>query len=622
MSLDFRNANMLWASILVESLRRLGLTTVIITPGSRSTPLVFAFTSARGIEAIPVLDERSASFFALGLAKRTGHPVAIACTSGTAGANMYPAVIEARESRVPLVILTADRPPELQDCHSGQTIRQTRLFGDYPNWQSTLAEPSASDAMLRYVRQTVMQAWERVLFPVPGPVHLNISFRDPLVPVPDPAVLARQESFAIEDFFAGVSSRHSVGVAMNVAVPLTTWQQGDRGLIVAGPAFPPDPERYCQAIARLAEYLGWPVLAEGLSPLRNWADLNPHLVAHYDLILRDRELAERLQPEIVIQLGPLPTSKVLRQCLETWQSLTWVVDASARNLDPLHTRSQALAISVEHLAAQLGDGAARLGDEKAPLPEAKLWLEAEGRVRASIAESMKSCDRLLESKVAWMLSQYLPENTPLWIANSTPVRDVEWFWGTGRSRVRPYCNRGANGIDGTLSSALGMAHGEQSSVLLTGDLALLHDTNGLLHAHRLHGHLTIVLINNHGGGIFNLLPIAEYEPPFEEFFATPQTVNIAQLCAAYEVEWMQITQWEQLARALNSLPASGVRVLEVKSDRDADSRWRIDQLDRFVNTDADRASLELNRIPGMVESIQQAAREPFEEGIELQDLDW
>ncbi|MEO0800972.1 MAG: 2-succinyl-5-enolpyruvyl-6-hydroxy-3-cyclohexene-1-carboxylic-acid synthase [Cyanobacteria bacterium J06642_2] len=577
MPLDFRNCNTLWASVLVETLRRLGLKTVVITPGSRSTPLVFTFTSTSDIECISLLDERSASFFALGMAKRTGCPIAIACTSGTAGANMYPAAIEARESRVPLLILTADRPPELHDCSSGQTIRQTQLFGNYPNWQTTLAEPSDSEAMLRYLRQTTIQAWERALTPVPGPVHLNIPFRDPLVPQPNPAILARQDHLVATDFFAGVRARMPTTYATNISLPLTTWQHCDRGLIVAGPAFPSHSESYCQAVAQLSICLGWPVLAAGLSPLRNFVDLNSHVVAHYDLILRDRDLAAHLQPDIVVQLGPLPTSKVLRQWLEELQPLTWVVDAGDRNLDPLHSRTEKLQMTVEQLAARM-----QIENSTLPSSQSKLWFEAETHVREVVMATMMSCDRLLESKVAWMLSQYLPEDTLLFVANSTPVRDLEWFWVTVRSRVRPYCNRGANGIDGTLSSALGMAHGDRSSVLLTGDLALLHDTNGFLGAGRLQGHLTVVLVNNCGGGIFNLLPVANYDPPFEEFFATPQQVDIARLCAAYGVEWELVETWESFARSLNPLPASGVRVLEIRCDRHADSRWRIEHLDRFI----------------------------------------
>src|SRR6476469_9304030 len=186
MQINFSNTNTVWASVLAETLKQLGLTTAVICPGSRSTPLAIAFAQqVPHIDAIPVLDERSAAFFALGIAKRSGLPVALVCTSGTAGANFYPAIIEAKESRIPLIVLTADRPPELRDCHSGQTIDQLKLYGNYPNWQTELAVPSLDIKLLRYLRQTIMYAWERSHFPTPGAVHLNIPFRDPLAPIPE-----------------------------------------------------------------------------------------------------------------------------------------------------------------------------------------------------------------------------------------------------------------------------------------------------------------------------------------------------------------------------------------------------------------------------------------------------
>lgn len=193
--IDFRNTNTVWASILVETLHRLGLTTAIISPGSRSTPLTFAFAQHPNIESIPVLDERSAAFFALGIAKKLGLPTALVCTSGTAGAHYYPAIIEARESRVPLLILTADRPPELRNCHAGQTIDQVKLYGNYPTWESELATPSLELQLLFYLRQTLIYAWERSQRPIPGAVHLNCPFRDPLIPVPQAAALELEATF-------------------------------------------------------------------------------------------------------------------------------------------------------------------------------------------------------------------------------------------------------------------------------------------------------------------------------------------------------------------------------------------------------------------------------------------
>ncbi|HBL14789.1 MAG TPA: 2-succinyl-5-enolpyruvyl-6-hydroxy-3-cyclohexene-1-carboxylic-acid synthase, partial [Cyanobacteria bacterium UBA11162] len=210
------------------------------------------------------------------------------------------------------------------------------------------------------------------------------------------------------------------------------------------------------------------------------------------------------------------------------------------------------------------------------------WCEAEAWVRTAIDQKMASLGHLFEGKAAWLLSQILPPGTPLFIANSMPVRDVEFFWCPGNMGIQPYFNRGANGIDGTLSTALGIAHRNQSAVMLTGDLALLHDTNGFLLNRKLVGHLTIVLINNQGGGIFEMLAIAEFEPPFEEFFATPQDVNVAQLCLSYGVEHQLIESWEELTQLLNPLPSKGLRVLELRTDRKADARLRQEYLRTFA----------------------------------------
>lgn len=576
--IDFTNTNSVWASILAETLKRLGLTTAVICPGSRSTPLAIAFAQADGVDAIPVLDERSASFFALGIARQSRKPVVLVCTSGTAGANFYPAVIEARESRVPLLVFTADRPPELRDCHSGQTIDQLKLFGTYPNWQAELALPFVEMGRLSYLRQTAAHAWERSLYPVPGPVHLNIPFRDPLAPLPDATCYdSKVSQFEPEDFFAGIAT-HTPFPTANSQLPtslIQQWRQCDQGIIIAGLAQPQLPRQYCDAIAQLSKTLKWPVLAEGLSPVRNYAHLNPYLISTYDLVLRNHQ-AQQLAPEIVIQLGELPTSKELRTWLDATQPRRWVIDPCHDNLDPLHGKTTHLRLSVEHLAQ------ACPAEPKSSTPYLQLWCAAEAKVRLSVDQTMATMNQLFEGKAAWLLSSTLPSSTPIFIANSMPVRDVEFFWAPNNCAVQPFFNRGANGIDGTLSTALGMAHRNQSSVMLTGDLALLHDTNGFLLRNKFVGHLTIVLINNNGGGIFEMLPIAKFEPPFEEFFATPQDINFAQMCATYNLEHELITSWEQLKQRLNPLPEKGIRVLELRTNRKADARWRQENLGKFA----------------------------------------
>jgi 2-succinyl-5-enolpyruvyl-6-hydroxy-3-cyclohexene-1-carboxylate synthase len=594
MSIDLRNINSACASIVVETWRRLGLTTAVICPGSRSTPLAIAFAQIPEFEAISVLDERSAAFFALGIAKQTGRPVAVVVTSGTAGANCYPAIIEARESRVPLMVLTADRPPELRHCHSGQTIDQLKLFGNYPSWQAEVALPSLEIGTLRYLRQTAIYAWERTLYPVAGVVHLNIPFCDPLAPTSDGSHF---ESIASqlepENFFDGIctgapSSAPTLNFFTGAQLyaptphsPLPTpdfhkWTQIQRGIIIAGIAQPQNPREYCGAIAQLAKTLKFPVLAEGLSPVRNYAELNPYLISTYDLILRQPQLATQLTPDVAIQIGELPTSKELRSWLERVQPQRWIVDPSDQNLDPLHGKTTHLRISVEQLAQ------IHLVEPQQPNDYLQLWCDLEAKVRSKVDRAIANLNQPFEGKAAWLLSQTLPPGTPIFIANSMPVRDVEFFWTPSNSAVRPFVNRGANGIDGTLSTALGIAHQNQSSVMLTGDLALLHDTNGFLIGKKLKGHLTIVLINNNGGGIFEMLPISQFEPPFEEFFATPQDIDFACLCQTYGVEHELINAWEALQQRLNPLPVSGIRVLEFRTNRKVDARWRQENLAKFV----------------------------------------
>ncbi|RCJ39654.1 2-succinyl-5-enolpyruvyl-6-hydroxy-3-cyclohexene-1-carboxylic-acid synthase [Nostoc minutum NIES-26] len=578
----FRNVNQLWAYILTETLKRLGLSCVVICPGSRSTPLTVAFAQqVPDIEAISILDERSAAFFALGRAKATGCPVAIVCTSGTAGANFYPALIEAKESRVPLLILTTDRPQELRDCHSGQTIDQWKLYGNYPNWQAELALPSPEMGMLAYLRQTIIHSWERSQTPTKGPVHVNIPFRDPLAPIPDGIDLSHfQSQFHPEDFFAGISST----TALHCPFPIPQeWQKCDRGIIIAGVAEAQQPQEYCRAIAQLSQTLKWPVLAEGLSPVRNYANLNPYLISTYDLILRNQQLAKQLAPEMVIQVGEMPTSKELRTWIDATQPRRWVIDPSDQNLDPLHGRTTHLRVAVEQLVCEeVGDKGEKGDKGKNNLDYLDKWFVAETQVRKAVDQTMGTMEELFEGKAAWLLSQTLPPGTPLFIANSMPVRDVEFFWQPNNLGVRSHFNRGANGIDGTLSTALGIAHRHQSSVMLTGDLALLHDTNGFLIRNKFVGHLTILLINNNGGGIFEMLPIAKFDPPFEEFFGTPQDIDFAQLCATYNVQYESISSWEELQQRLNPLPTTGIRVLELRTNRKLDAKWRQQNLQKFA----------------------------------------
>ncbi len=614
--LDFRNTNSLWCSVMVDTLVRLGLRHAVICPGSRSAPLAFAFARHTQIEAVPVLDERSAAFFALGLARRHKRPTALVCTSGTAAAEFLPAIVEAHESGVPLLVFTADRPPEMRECGSGQTIDQQMLYGGHVDYYHEMAVPEAKLPALQYARQCIAFAFERTRYPSAGPVHLNAPFRDPLSPVEDGLAGALCEQIDQDAFFAHLApAEDDAGADLfakedqspaspAVAAGANRLRQGSsRGVIVAGPAQPADPAAYCAAVARIACALGWPVLADGLNPLRNHAAANPLLVTNYDTVLRSASLASRLRPEVVLGLGDWPVSKQLRQWLQGAGAAIWIVAADSRNHDPLHGRTRHLRCSVEELAAGFpdlprgkDDAAMRPEDETSrqdvgatpdpagtatqPGPRrestayASEWLGADREAGLAIDARLPTIDPFFEGSISRLLSRHLPPATPVFVASSMPVRDVEFFWRPNDRGCLPFCNRGANGIDGTLSTALGVAHGNRPAVLLTGDLALLHDTNGFLLRPRLKGSLTIILVNNRGGGIFEMLPVAKFNPPFEEFFAMPQEVDFGRLAGAYGVGHVLVRDWAHLTGLISDLPTAGVRVLEVRTDRKRDSALR------------------------------------------------
>ena len=561
-ALDYRNTNSLWGSVLVGTLHRLGLREVVVSPGSRSTPLTIAFARHAGIEAIPVLDERSAAFFALGLARQHHRPVALLCTSGTAGANYFPAVIEAQESGVPLLVITADRPPEMRECRSGQTIDQQKLFGSHVNFHHEFSVPQATLPMLRYLRQTVAHAWERTQWPNSGPVHLNAPFRDPLPPIEDGLTGPVRKELNEAKFFATLKPAAPMETA-----PAGRLRLGGRGLIIAGQVRPSDPVAYAKAVGRIARKLGWPVLADALSPLRHHAQLVPNLVATYDFIARSAALTKQLRPDKVLCLHDWPTSKALRQWLQTDDINVTLVSSHVQNPDALHSRTSLVRCHVEALTGAIVAGTK-------PRGWLASWLDTDRQLARRLARDVAATEGRFEGRASALLPGLLPKGTPVFVANSMPVRDLEYFCPANSRGLAVHCNRGANGIDGTLSTALGVAHRNRPAVLLTGDLALLHDTNGFLSVPKFRGSLTIVLINNDGGGIFGHLPVAQFEPLFEEFFATPQRADFRRLAAAYGCSHAAVRDWKHFGQLLSKLPARGVRILELRTDRKRDAATR------------------------------------------------
>jgi 2-succinyl-5-enolpyruvyl-6-hydroxy-3-cyclohexene-1-carboxylate synthase len=415
------------------------------------------------------------------------------------------------------------------------------------------------------LRREIVHAFRKTRWPMSGPVHLNCPFRDPLPPLTDakPHALRAGE---LAGFFRDVTEA-SAAVLHRVPAAARPRASGD-GIIVVGPNDPVSPRAFMSAVDKMSRALGWPVLADALSPLRMHAEISGHLVTHYDTILRSPRLADELRPKRVICVGGWPTSKVLREWLKQANPAVLLVTDRSDDMDGLHLRTR-------HVRGDIVGWCEGFSGQGGTAAHTRCWLAADRLAAAKLTEALAAAKAFIEPLVVPALSRALPKEATVFVASSMPVRDLEYFWPAGRGRQRIQFNRGANGIDGTLSTALGVAHGaRRPAVLLTGDLALLHDTNGFLSVPRFRGSLTIVLINNHGGGIFEHLPVAQFNPPFEEFFATPQRVDFAKLCAAYGVGHTVVTSVAQLDRLLTKLPQRGVRVLEVCTDRKRDAAWR------------------------------------------------
>jgi len=558
------NLNSAWGALAMEVLARMGVQTVVTSPGSRSTPLTVAAVRNPKLQALSLLDERSAGFFALGLAKRSHRPVALVCTSGSALANYMPAVVEASMSGTPLLLLTGDRPPELQDCNSGQTIDQLKFFGNYVRQFRQLALPEV--ACFDSLRQTLVHALAQSLQPQPGPVHLNFPFRDPLAPehhAAEPVCRAADlEQAATVLTRSGDACLHS---SCFDCVALERLISHQRGLIVVGTENPPaGDELFADAVAMLSRKLGWPVIADVLNPLRNHADEIAALICTYDAFLRDTATAAALQPSAILQIGNLPTSKVLRRWLSGLDAASFLLTRLADNTDPLH-----------RLALPLYGDAHALAERLPRQPADAAWLESwqtrEAQTCQKLDRALDTIETLFEGKVARLLSRHAPVGACVVVANSMSVRYAEYFWQPGNRAIRILGNRGANGIDGTLSTAMGAAHGGPPTILLTGDLAFLHDSNGLLAHRQLAGSLTVIVVNNAGSGIFEHLPVAALDDIFESHFATPQQVSIAGLCQAHGIDYQCIRDLDTLQQRIARLPSCGVQVLELPTDRKSDA---------------------------------------------------
>jgi 2-succinyl-5-enolpyruvyl-6-hydroxy-3-cyclohexene-1-carboxylate synthase len=534
-----------------DELARCGLEHACTSPGSRSTPLVLSLARQPGLRTTSHIDERCGSFFALGLAKATGRPVALACTSGTAAANYAPAVHEAHEARVPLLVLTADRPPELREIGAGQTIDQVKLYGSAVKWYLEVDDQPATPERMRWLRQLACRAYWTALDGRPGPVHLNFALREPLVldePLPEeePGGGGRAGG---RPWVTRPRAQPTAGPALIEGLR-ATLDAHPRAVMVAGRS-ERDPG-LGEALAGLADRLALPLLAEPLSGAR----CGRAAIAHYDALLRDESFASGHAPDLVLRFGDLPTSKPLRQWLHGLDALQIAFDAEGAWQDPAGR------------VATIVNADPRVLAPKKPRRD-RDWLNAWRGADHTAADAIaRTLGELSEPRVAAELGVRLPAEATLVVASSMPVRDVETFFPAREQPPRVLSNRGANGIDGTVSTAFGVAASGVPTVLLIGDVALAHDIGGLMAARRLGLPLVIVLINNDGGGIFHFLPVEREGADFEEHVATPHGLDFAAAAALYGLGHVRITEPGELRDALDgALAAHSTTILEVRTDR-------------------------------------------------------
>ncbi|HWX95513.1 MAG TPA: 2-succinyl-5-enolpyruvyl-6-hydroxy-3-cyclohexene-1-carboxylic-acid synthase [Solirubrobacteraceae bacterium] len=571
----------------VDELARCGMRAACTSPGSRCAPLVLTLACEERLRCYSHVDERCSGFFALGLAKASGLPVAVACTSGTAAAELLPAAIEAREARVPLLLLTADRPPELRENGAGQAIDQLKLYGDAAKWFFEVGTHEASSERLGWMRTLACRAYWTALEGRPGVVHLNFPLREPLVSDEDlPADGSGRENGV--PYLRRAAASPAAPAAASTLGALVAGAR--RGVVIAGRHERDTPLGH--AAAAFAAAAGWPLLADPLSGARR----GDAAIAHYDALLRDEEFLAGVTPDLVLRVGDLPVSKPLRSWLGGLEKVSQVaLDPEGAWQDPASVLSDWLALepasALARLAGSLGEPAAGAGAEEDWLA---LWRSADERAAEAIHGELGD-HQLSEPAVASELGVLLPEEATLFVASSMPVRDIETFWPVRPDPPRVLCNRGANGIDGTISAALGVAAATPGPVvLLIGDVALAHDIGGLLAIARLGLKLTIVLLDNGGGGIFDFLPVSaspmarspeaagrgaveDLEDPediYTRHVATPTGLDFAALAALYGLAHERAQDVFAFRAALERSLDGGreSNIIEVRGEREANVR--------------------------------------------------
>jgi 2-succinyl-5-enolpyruvyl-6-hydroxy-3-cyclohexene-1-carboxylate synthase len=565
------NRNILWAGSFVNELAALGVKYVSLSPGSRNTPLTLAFANNKKIKSFVHIDERSSGFFALGLAKASNTPVAVVCTSGTATAELYPAIVEAYQQRVPLIICTADRPPELLNRGANQTINQNNLYRNHIRWFYDAGLPEVEIKSIRSLKLAAANAVYCSSVKSRGPVHINFPFKKPF----EPKAFTNEIDTKILTYAETPLSLKEIPCAPNESgISNEKWflnifnyfVKFERGLIIVGPDnYNPDFLHNCE---KLSQKLSYPILADGTSQLRFGRHRKHNIITNYDAFLRSEKFSFNHQPDIIIQFGRTVTSKGLDIFLNNCNAPRFMVNEFGDWFDPGDKALAAYACKPYIFCKEMNNMLNSNGLSR----KNSSWLKAfNSEEDVSLKLKTEIIDRSVfpnESRVINEIINTVPDSCQIMISNSMPVRDFDYFASSSKKNIIVYNNRGASGIDGITSTALGIAAAiKKPTVLITGDLAFYYDLNGLLIAKNYKIPLLIVLINNNGGGIFEVLPISNYGDIFKKYFLVPHNLEFKKLVKAFGGRYKLITGWKSLNSSLSSAFSSKqFSVLEIKTN--------------------------------------------------------
>lgn len=532
-----------YIAALVDELYELGVREAVISPGSRSTPLSILLCE-HDLEVFVSIDERSAGFFALGIAKEKERPVVLVCSSGSAVTHYFPAIVEAKQSKVPLIILTADRPPELRQVGAPQTIDQIKIYHDYVKYFEELALPKETESMYRYVRTVMRKAYVSTMSGEYGVAHINVPLRDPLTP-----------DLSQVDFSLGRLKYPFEWMNNDSQLKMEDVVfQDKKGIIICGGDAYAD---YHHEVLELAERLKAPVLADPISNFRNYE--HEQIMDAYDAFLKNDDLKKELKPEFIIHFGQTPVSKRLQQFLTMHQDVLYFQVG-----ETFQYRAPSLSIN-RYIIAQPQAFAQSIDVRNANDEYLLKWQYYQKEMRQRLNQANEEAG-VFEGKLVQRIQDMLPEESRLVVANSMAIRDVDYFLEARQQTLKILCNRGANGIDGTVSTALGISTSQHPTVLLTGDLAFFHDLNGLLIGKTHHLNLVIVVLNNDGGAIFKYLPQSKSKY-FERLFMTPHGMDFSGLKALYDLTYFEPADYEAFEHDFQeALTLDGIKVLNVRID--------------------------------------------------------